>query len=44
MISLDQGDATFTYVSDASFFTNEATVPAGIWAQPKVAQLSGAKK
>jgi branched-chain amino acid transport system substrate-binding protein len=44
VISIDQGDATFTYVSDANFFTNEATVPAGIWAQSKVAKLSGAKK
>jgi branched-chain amino acid transport system substrate-binding protein len=44
VISLTQGDATFTYVTDPNFFSNEATVPVGIWAQSKVAQLSGATK
>lgn len=44
VISLNEGDASVQYFTDANFFTDEATVPAGIWAQSKVAQLSGAKK
>ena len=44
VISLNQGDASVQYFTDANFFTNEATVPAGIWAQSKLAKLSGATK
>jgi branched-chain amino acid transport system substrate-binding protein len=44
VISLNEGDASVQYFTDPNFFTNEATVPAGIWAQSKLAQLSGASK
>jgi branched-chain amino acid transport system substrate-binding protein len=44
VISLNEGDASTQYFTDANFFTDEATVPAGIWAQSKLAQLSGATK
>jgi branched-chain amino acid transport system substrate-binding protein len=44
VISLNEGDASVQYFTDANFFTNEATVPAGIWAQSKLAKLSGATK
>jgi branched-chain amino acid transport system substrate-binding protein len=44
VISLNEGDASTQYFTDANFFTDEATVPAGIWAQSKLAKLSGAAK
>jgi branched-chain amino acid transport system substrate-binding protein len=44
VISLNQGDASTQYFTDPNFFTDEATVPAGIWAQSKLAKLSGATK
>jgi len=44
VISLNEGDASTQYFTDPNFFTDEATVPAGIWAQSKLAKLSGATK
>ena len=44
VISLNSGDSSTQYFTDANFFTDEATVPAGIWAQAKLAKLSGATK
>jgi branched-chain amino acid transport system substrate-binding protein len=43
VISLIEGAASFVYVGDPNYFSDEATVPAGIWAQSKVAKLSGGK-
>src|SRR5207253_2469834 len=39
VISIDQGGATFTYASDANFFSNSTTVPADVWANPYVGKL-----